>query len=281
MKPPIKYYGGKTSQAKWILDVMSRYDFQSYIEPFGGSGAVLFAKEPSRLEVYNDLHSDLVTMYRVLRNPRTYKQLIRFVECTPYSRELFHEARQRLNEKKLSEVERAWIFYVLVRQSFSGIEKNWFTSPRAYMSRVTAAPNYFKAVDRLAEVHERLKNVYIEHLDALECIRKYAHSTEKGCSLVYCDPPYVAHTRVANNNYKHEYTDEQHGQLVETLLAVPGHRILSGYESPIYQPLLDAGWTLETKRFCCHSSRPKGGGKDYRTECLYCSPTENLNRGAK
>jgi DNA adenine methylase len=101
MKPPIAYYGGKTYQAPWILDVMKRYDFKAYIEPFGGSGAILFAKEPSPVEVYNDLYSDLVTFYRVLRNPKMYKEFVRFVENSPYSRELFYESKEVLANKKI------------------------------------------------------------------------------------------------------------------------------------------------------------------------------------
>jgi hypothetical protein len=103
-------------------------------------------------------------------------------------------------------------------------------------------------------------------MDALDCIKKYANAR----SLIYCDPPYVSGTRVAPKTYKHEYTDDQHRQLVEVLLDVPGSKILSGYESPIYQPLLDAGWELLTKQICCHASGKSK--KTYRTECLYCSP---------
>ena len=116
----------------------------------------------------------------------------------------------------------------------------------------------------MPEIHERLQNVSVENLDALECIKKYAHSN----SLVYCDPPYVWSTRTERVAYGHECTDEYHEQLVTTLLAAPGHRILSGYESAIYQPLLDAGWKREEKQYTC-SMAP---GKNNRIECLYCSP---------
>jgi len=112
MKAPIRYYGGKTYQAAWILDVINRYQFKTYIEPFGGSGAILFAKEPSPVEIYNDLYSDLVTFYRVLRNPKTYKELITFLEHSPYSREMFGESKDALSNKKLSTVERAGHFDV-------------------------------------------------------------------------------------------------------------------------------------------------------------------------
>ena len=94
MKAPIRYYGGKTYQAAWILDVIKRYPFKTYIEPFGGSGAILFAKEPSKVEIYNDIYSDLVTFYRILRNTKTYKELVAFLENSPYSREMFGESKR-------------------------------------------------------------------------------------------------------------------------------------------------------------------------------------------
>ena len=53
MKSPIRYYGGKTYQVAWILDVIRHYQFKTDIEPFGGSGAILFAKEPRPVEIYN------------------------------------------------------------------------------------------------------------------------------------------------------------------------------------------------------------------------------------
>ena len=274
MKPPISYYGGKTHHAPWILNVMERYEFEIYVEPFGGSGAILFAKEPSPVEIYNDLYSDLVTFYRVLRHPKTYMDFIRFLENSPYSRELFDESKEALSSKRLSTVERAGHFFILVRQSFSNLGTHWSTVGEA--AKVRAQP-YRKAIDRLPEIHERLKNVHIEHHDAIDCIKRYA----KPKSLIYCDPPYVSGTRVSPDAYKHEYTDEQHKQLIETLLAVPGHKILSGYESHVYQPLLDAGWTLETKRVCCHSTPTKmSEKKGYRTECVYCSPTETMTQKA-
>ena len=264
MKAPIRYYGGKTYQAAWILDVIKRYQFKTYIEPFGGSGAILFAKEPSPVEIYNDVFSDLVTLYRVLRNPKTHKDLITFLENSPYSREMFGESKEALADKKLSTVERAGHFFIAVRQSFSGLRSSWSSAGKVGKGKATS---YRHAIDRLPEIHERLRHVHIEQKDAVECIQLYA--TPK--SLIYCDPPYVLGTRVAPVAYKHEYTDEQHEQLIETLLTVPGHKILSGYQSSLYKPLLDAGWTLLKKEFACHASP---GKKGRRTECLYCSPME-------
>ena len=42
--------------------------FGRYIEIFGGSGAVLLGKEPSKFEVYNDIEGELVNFFRVVKN---------------------------------------------------------------------------------------------------------------------------------------------------------------------------------------------------------------------
>jgi DNA adenine methylase len=264
LKPPIVYYGGKIRLAPWIVSVMRRYTFERYLEVFGGSAAVMFAMEPSKCEIYNDCFGDMVNLYKVLRDPQQYKELLRSIESSPYSRQIYNDARRGLDDMKISEVERARCFFVSLRQSFSNLMNSWSTPSEC--SRTVAADTYWKAIDRLPEVHERLKHVHIEHMDAIECIKKYANER----SLIYVDPPYVSGTRVAPQTYKHEFSDGQHRQLVETLLAVPGHKILSGYESPIYKPLLDAGWELLTREVCCHASG--NSKKTYRIECLYCSP---------
>jgi DNA adenine methylase len=193
-----------------------------------------------------------------------------FLEHSPYSRELFSESKNALANKKLSAVERAGHFFITVRQSYAGVRNCWSSAGKVGKAKSTP---YRNALDRFPEVHERLRYVHVEHKDAVECIKQYA--TPK--SLIYCDPPYIFGTRVALATYKHEYTDEQHERLVETLLEVPGHKVLSGYESPIYQPLLNAGWSLQKKDFVCFTSPDR----KKRTECLYCSPIETITKEIK
>jgi len=277
MKPPIRYYGGKTCQAEWICDVLRQYKFHTYIEPFGGSGAVLFAKPVSPVEIYNDIHSDLVNMFRVLRTPDTFDALINFLEFSPYARETFYESRDIIRAKKsipfvAPDIERAGHFFITTQQSFSGCQDNWSSIGKA---KKLQAQYYRRMIERLRVTHARLRHVHIENIDAVECMRRYANDSQK--TMIYCDPPYVATTRMSPNIYKYELTDEQHEALVQTLLTVPGHKILSGYESPLYQPLLDAGWTCLKKEYICRSSVYKTN----RIECLYCSPNTkpkaNLN----
>jgi len=269
MKPPIHYYGGKAYQAEWICDVFRQYKFHTYIEPFGGSGAILFAKPPSPVEIYNDIHSDLVNFYKVLRDRDTFDAFTYFVENSPYARETFYESREIIRtDVHTSDVERAGHFFITIRQSFSGCQCSWSSQGKAGL---LLARYYRNAIDRLPEVHNRLRDVHIEHLDAIECIKR--HASDDRTTMTYCDPPYIADTRTAPDVYTHELTDEQHKVLVQTLLTVPGHKILSGYKSPLYQPLLDAGWSCLERDYTCYAALLKPSGeRTTRTECLYCSP---------
>ena len=65
-RPPFAYFGGKTRLAPLIAAAMPSHEH--YVEPFGGSLAVLLAKPRSRMETVNDLDGDLMTFWRVLRD---------------------------------------------------------------------------------------------------------------------------------------------------------------------------------------------------------------------
>jgi DNA adenine methylase len=58
--------GGKRRLAKHILPLMGEHT--TYVEPFAGGAAMFFMKEPSKVEVINDINSDLVNLYRVVRH---------------------------------------------------------------------------------------------------------------------------------------------------------------------------------------------------------------------
>jgi len=166
LKPPFPYFGGKEKQAEWILRVMSRYDFRTYIEPFGGSGAVLFAKEPSDKEVFSDFNAELFMFYKVLRDPQRYEALIRFIRSLPCSREMYNESYRLLQSAtNLSSIERAGHFYVKIKQSFGGkgtriSRAGWSTS----LNRTGNADSFYRSIERMPEIHKRLQSVVVEHI---------------------------------------------------------------------------------------------------------------------
>lgn len=82
------YPGGKAKISSWVISFFPGHKI--YVESFGGAAGVLLNKEPSPLEVYNDLNSNLVTFFRVLRDKEKAAELIRRLRLTPYAREEYY-----------------------------------------------------------------------------------------------------------------------------------------------------------------------------------------------
>lgn len=100
------YPGGKVKISSWVTSFFPRH--QIYVEPFGGAAGVLLNKEPSPLEVYNDLNSDLVTFFSVLRDKEKAAELIRRLRLTPYAREEYYSFYPMPAEGDDEEAARGW-----------------------------------------------------------------------------------------------------------------------------------------------------------------------------
>ena len=83
MRVPTSYFGGKSRLAPWIASLLPAH--RTYVEPYFGSGAVLFAKPPSHTEIVNDLDGEIVNFFRMLRD--RLDDLERACLLTPYARE--------------------------------------------------------------------------------------------------------------------------------------------------------------------------------------------------
>ena len=66
-----------------------------------------------------------------------------------------------------------------------------------------------------------------------------------GRELVYCDPPYLHHTRSSKRRYRFEYDEHAHVELLELLKSLPCAVILSGYPSALYDERLGEWRTIE------------------------------------
>ena len=68
IKTPVSWVGNKTPILH-ILYALFPINYERYIEPFGGSGAVLLGKaKPDKFEVYNDYNRNLVNLFRCMRD---------------------------------------------------------------------------------------------------------------------------------------------------------------------------------------------------------------------
>lgn len=231
MSAIVRYHGGKVRIAPTIVGLFPAH--QCYVEPFGGGGAVLLAKPRSRLEVYNDIDGDMVTLFRVLRDRAD--ELARAIALTPFAR-AEHEASYQLADDDLERARR-----VLIRSHFghgsSGIHRA--TGFRAAGMRAGSLPVHLWAglPDAVRETAERLRGVVIERRPAVDVMR--AHDGPD--TLHYVDPPYLPETRDRGRDYRHEMTRQDHVDLLSAIKSLRGRIILSGYASPLYDVAL-AGW---------------------------------------
>jgi DNA adenine methylase len=230
-RPPVPYFGGKTSLAPWIVDLLPAH--QHYVEPFAGSLAVLLAKPPARAETVNDLDNELVTFWRVLRDRP--EELIRACALTPHARAEF-AAAWTPSEDDVEIARRVW---VRLAQGRSGILRTTGWRYQIKANGSTSMPRYLDRYRvRLIAAAERLMSVSIECRPALDVIAAYGASPD---SLLYVDPPYLGSTR-ARSSYRHEMqADDQHRELAEALRATQATVVLSGYDSPLYDELY-TGW---------------------------------------
>jgi len=238
VKKPFAYYGGKSHLAPTLIGLLPQH--RVYVEVFGGSAALLFAKPPSALEVYNDLDSGLVGFFRVLRDPAKAQALREQLELTPYAREEYELAR-KLWRAPADEIERVRQWYVTMFMSFSG---HMAMSGWSYtiVPHANPARKFRNTLATFGQFTERLANVQVENADFDRVLAAY----DSPDTLFYLDPPYVAASRRSTTIYTHEMTDADHTRLLDAVEDIQGMAILSCYAHPLYDARL-AGWERLTK----------------------------------
>ena len=204
------------------------------------------------METYNDLDSEVVTFFRVLREQK--EALIEAIGLTPFSREEFEQAIESAPDA-LSDLERARRFYIRARQVRTGLAQTASTGRWAHCLLTSragmagAVSRWLGAVEDLSLIAQRLLRVQIENAPAVEVIARY----DSPQTLFYCDPPYPHATRGDRNAYAYEMTDAQHRALARVLRGVQAKVALSSYPSALMDELYDGWQCIEAPERAIHS----------------------------
>lgn len=268
MKPPFAYFGGKGRLAPWIASLLPPHTV--YVEPFAGSAAVLFAKQPSTHEILNDVDGDVVNFFRVLRERCDELELA--CRLTPYARDEYMAHRTAADEV-VDDVERARRWWVRSTQSFAQVAAGRTGWSSSISKNSNNARSVWNRIDRFAATAERLACVTIENQDAVDVVRRYDHPE----GVIYCDPPYLAEVRTAyrdgrrpNGDYRHEFaTVEQHAELAAVLRTVKATVFVSGYPAQLYDDELYAGWHRAERRVLARASNGRSGANPHRVEVVW------------
>ena len=266
-RPPLRYHGSKFRLATWIIPQIPPH--HCYVEVFGGGAGVLIRKTRSQIEVYNDLDTQVVNFFRVLRNKQQLAELLRMVDLTPFSRDEF--ADSYIGSADPIEAARQFVVRCFLGHGTCSIDP---TDSNGFRScDIRAGKSYAREWQgvpaAIADAANRLTGCTIENLDWSRLIPKF-DSPE---TFFYVDPPYLAATRSAGGKgYTHEMDTESHRQLAWMLQSVRAKVAISGYSSSLYDGLYGK-WRCETKHTTANGQR----GSVPRTERLWMNYDPNQN----
>lgn len=242
MNSPIKYFGGKNSMFNQIIKHFPKNGtYNTYIEPFGGSYAIGFHTPADRIapiEIYNDLYSNVYSLFKVLADEGLFAQFKRLCDLSYYNEEIRSVFKEDLKRDDLTDLERAFRFFYVNRSSHNGIG-GFSMNMVVRRNMAKSVSDYLSTVDRLTEIHQRLSKVMIYNRDAFDLMEKYSRDNV----FMYVDPPYVLSTRSSAERYAVDMTDEQQERLIDICANSKAKLLISGYDCELYDKLLDNGFT--------------------------------------
>jgi DNA adenine methylase len=215
MKGPLSYIGGKTRIATKIIEIFPKH--KTYVELFAGGAQVLFHKEPSPVEVLNDLDGEVVTFFRVCQ--LHHEELVRYMKFMVVSREWF-DLLLNQDPKFLTDIQRAARFFFLQKNAYGGLVRH-----RAFGYSVEE-PSRFNP-ERLPELientYQRLVRVQVENLPYQDILQRY----DRPGTLFYLDPPYFG-----RKLYRFNFSESDFKELAGPLRKVRGNFVLSLNDVP-------------------------------------------------
>ena len=249
MRSVLKYPGSKWNIAAQLVRLIPEH--HTYVEPFFGSGAVLFNKQLSDIETVNDLDSNVVNLFHCIQEDS--QNLARMVMSTPFSREVY-ELSYGNTDSLENPYAKAVNFLVQCWQGHgfrsNGYKVGW-KNDVVGRERSYALWNWYRLPTWIIEIAERFRMVQIENRPAMELIEKYNYNNV----FMYIDPPYLLSTR-SGKQYKHEMSAADHEELLKALQQSKAKIMISGYESELYDDYL-IKWEKKQFSSCAEHGKPR------------------------
>ena len=247
LRPVFCRIGSKRDLADKIIKLFPT-GITTYVEPFIGSGAILWAKEKHPKEVINDLDSSLIKDYRLLKTTKA-RNFRQDLDTVP-------EIQAFVDKKPPGEANA--LTYGIVNRCNKWMGKEF--SRIIYQSA-----NPYSKLKKIDEYQERLKGVTITNMSYEKVVKKYDSPT----TFFYCDPPYEQKEK-EGKLYEHGTFDFQ--KFRDTLAACKGKWLVSINDSKnirsIFKGFYYQAFTVKGKsKGVKVSGKTSIGGKD-RPELL-------------
>ncbi|MEO8712532.1 MAG: DNA adenine methylase [Parafilimonas sp.] len=193
MRSPLRYPGGKTRAIECITGYFPK-NLDTLLSPFFGGGSIeLFVASRGTKVIGYDIFSPLVEFWQCLKN-QPGKLADEVEKFFPLPKEKFYEL-QHTQTKFKTKLERAAVYYVLNRSSFSGATLSGGMSPDH--------PRFTRtSIERLRAFYN--PNISVSKSDFKQSLLKHPFT------FTYLDPPYLIKSSLygkkgnAHKDFDHE-----------------------------------------------------------------------------
>lgn len=214
-RPFLKWAGGKTQLADALLQRRPAR-FQTYHEPFVGSGAIFFRLYREGLiqrAILSDANAELIDAYRAIRNH--VSEVMEILSELPHSKEFYYEIRSQ-DPWALSLPERAARMIYLNKTGYNGLyrvnRQGRFNVPFGRYK----SPTYLDRENLLAASQA------LQHVEILCAPFDTVVERAEPGDWVYFDPPYVPVSQTANftSYYANGFTLQDQERLRDVCIAL-------------------------------------------------------------
>ena len=243
MKTFLDYTGSKHQVKKQILEEINKKEFDLYVEPFLGSGTILFELAPKNA-IINDLNSNLINCYIMIRDNfekvktqfitlwKEYKDIEDKKKYYYTKRDLFNKIKYRFklisetDKTKEERIELAVIFLFINKSCYKSLyrenKKGGFNSPYGIRNLNTPIKDeYWKNVEKISKYlnDENIKIYNLDYVNILEMVK------EKTNMSIYLDPPYYPNENYFN--YTNIFLVKEQEELTKIIFSIhKNNRIL-------------------------------------------------------
>ena len=221
-KAVFRYPGSKNKAAAEIISYFPKHHL--YCEVFGGSAAILIRKEKTRVEIYNDIRSDLVNLFQVLTY--NFDEFEKKAQFMINSRNWFYSIKKG-ELPDTDNINKAINTYYALKFSFAGRRSGWPLSINQN-SRPSIDLNFLK------KVSTRFSQVQITDFEYQKIITKVQNNNKENSVLFYLDPPYPGvGSELYNNKFDNEEFELFLNEIRDPWILSYPRKLAAWYNTPI------------------------------------------------
>lgn len=239
MNPMIKYRGGKSKEISHFISNMPE-NYNRYIEPFFGGGALYFYLEPQNA-IINDVNTRLYSFYKQMKEKypiargqldeiqiiyeRNQKEYEAIKKQHPEERvenkneALYYKMRDMFNHKIKCEYLDSVVYFFINKTAYSG------------MIRYNAKGEYNVPFGRYKNFNTKL--ITEEHYELLKRTKIYNYDYSEIFNMagnddfIFLDPPYdCVFSDYGNETYRDGFREDEHRRLANDFANLPCKSLL-------------------------------------------------------